>query len=120
MMTASYIKLKSQKCKCHKMHLGKMNPNCPTLKVHDDKMETSTEEKYLGDILVNNGKIQKTIDERCAKGYGLVSQILAILSEVPLGKYKIQMGLHLRQAMLINGMLYNSEAWHGLTETPVK
>ena len=29
------------------------------------------------------------------------------------------MGLHLRQAMLINGMLFNSEAWHGVTATQV-
>ena len=30
------------------------------------------------------------------------------------------MGLHLRQAMLINGMLYNSEAWHCLTKEHVE
>ena len=29
------------------------------------------------------------------------------------------MGLHLRQAMLINGMLFNSEAWHGLKESHI-
>ena len=45
---------------------------------------------------------------------------MAILSEIPLGKFKIQMGWHLRQAMLINGILYNSEAWHCFTETQVK
>ena len=38
---------------------------------------------------------------------------------MPLGKYKIQTGLHLRQAMLINGMLFNSEAWHGLKESHI-
>ena len=30
------------------------------------------------------------------------------------------MGLHLRQAMLINGILYNSEAWHCVTEAQIK
>ena len=30
------------------------------------------------------------------------------------------MGLHLRQAMLINGILYNSEAWHCLTKSHVE
>ena len=45
---------------------------------------------------------------------------MAILSEVPLGKFKIQMGLHLRQAILINGILYNSEAWHCLTKTHIE
>ena len=32
----------------------------------------------------------------------------------------MQMGVHLRQAMLINGMIFNSEAWHCLTETHIK
>ena len=29
------------------------------------------------------------------------------------------MGLHLRQAMLINGILYNSEAWHNLNKSHI-
>ena len=76
--------------------------------------------KYLGDILTDDGKLLKTIEDRKCKGHGLSSQIQAILSEIPLGKFKIQMGVHLRQAMLINGMIFNSEAWHGLTDTHVK
>ena len=113
-------KLKLSCKKCHKMHLGKKTLLCPKLKVHDENMEDSSQEKYLGDILVDDGKILKTVEDRCAKGFGLVSQIMAILSEVPLGKYKIQMGLHLRQAMLLNGMLYNSEAWHCLNNEHIK
>lgn len=112
--------LKLSKAKCHKMHIGKVSGSCPTLKVHGDDMVESNQEKYLGDILLNNGKVDKTVEDRRSKGFGLVSQILAILSEVPLGKFKIQMGLHLRQAMLINGMMYNSEAWHCLSETHIK
>ena len=113
-------KLKLSTLKCHRMHLGKVLPTCPNLKVHEVDMEDSEQEKYLGDFLLNNGKLTKTIEDRCAKGYGQVSQILAILSEIPLGKYRIQMGLHLRQAMLINGMLYNSEAWHCLNNDQIK
>ena len=30
------------------------------------------------------------------------------------------MGLHLRQALLINGMLFNSEAWHSLSQTHIE
>ena len=112
-------KLELNDKKCHKMHIGKNNKNCLSLNVHESKMESSSQEKYLGDILTDDGKIQKTIEDRKAKGFGLNSQILAILSEVPLGKFKVQMGLHLRQAMLINGMLYNSEAWHCLTDAQV-
>ena len=43
------------------------------------------------------------------------SDILSILAKVPLGKFRTQMALILRQAMLINGMLQNSEAWSNLS-----
>ena len=68
---------------------------------------------------MNTGKIQATIDDRVAKGYGIVSEILALSYQVPLGKYRIEMGLKLRQAMLINGILFNSEAWHSTTKEQV-
>ena len=32
----------------------------------------------------------------------------------------MEIGLHLRQAMLINGMLYNSEAWHAISEEELR
>jgi hypothetical protein len=49
-----------------------------------------------------------------------VSEILAIIEEIPLGKYKMEIGLKLRQAMLLNGMLLNSEAWHSLSSNEIK
>ena len=33
-----------------------------------------------------------------------------------LGHWRIESGLRLRQAMFINGTLFNSEAWHGITK----
>jgi hypothetical protein len=41
------------------------------------------------------------------------------LKEAPLGWTRIKSGLILRQAMLINGIMYNSEAWHGITPSDV-
>ena len=46
----------------------------------------------------------------------MVAEILALLQEIPLGKYKMEIWLQLRQAMLINGILYNSEVWHNINE----
>ena len=37
-------------------------------------------------------------------------------NEVPLAHWKIDAGLQLRQAILINWTLFNSEAWHNITE----
>ena len=39
----------------------------------------------------------------------------AILQEIPLGNYRVDIGLKLRQALLLNGVLFNSEAWHSVT-----
>ena len=116
-------KLKFSDEKCHRIHISKKNVKdlkCPVLKVHDKKMKDSMKEKYLGDILDNSGTIRKTIEERKNKGFAIVAEILAILSEIPLGKYKMEIGLKLRQAMLINGMLFNSEAWHDVKEAELK
>ena len=73
-------------------------------------MTDSNREKYLGDIVDKTGKIRATVEERQKKGYAAVAEILAILEEIPLGEHKMEIGLQLRQAMLLNGMLFNFEA----------
>ena len=108
-------KLEYSENKCKKMHIGKKNNICPELKVHEKSIKVSECEKYLGDLISNTAKNKPNIISRRDKGYGKVSDILSILAEVPLGKYRTQMALKLRQAMLINGMLQNSEAWSNLT-----
>ena len=117
-------KLTLSKSKCNRIHISKRANKsvneCHVVKVHDTQMTNSDSEKYLGDILDKSGKIRATIEDRQKKGYGLVPEILAILNEIPLGQYKMEIGLHLRQAILINGMLYNSEAWHAISEEELR
>ena len=108
-------KLTLSHSKCNRIHIGKKLDTCPELKIHETKMNNSSQEKYLGDFINTTGNIKATVADRVAKGYGILSEIKAILNEVPLGRYKLEIGLQLRQAMLINGMLYNSEAWHSVT-----
>ena len=67
-------------------------------------MRNSEREKYLGDIIHKDGKHHGTVVERLSKGYGIVENILALLSDIPLGHRKIQTGLELRQAWLLNGI----------------
>ena len=50
----------------------------------------------------------------------MVAEILAIINEIPLGQYKMEIGLKLRQAMLLNGLLFNSEAWHDINDVEIK
>jgi hypothetical protein len=101
--------------KCIRIHIGKSHEKCPELNVHEAKMKTGEKEKYLGDTISSKGTLDATIESRRAKGLGIVAEILSILKEIPLGKHTAKMGMILREAMLINGMLYNSEAWHGVT-----
>ena len=113
-------KLSFSQSKCSKIHIGKENAVCPQLKVHEQTMKDSHQEKYLGDLVHTSGKIKATIEQRAAKGWGIVSDILAILNEIPLGIYRLDMGLKLRQAKLLNGMLFSSEGWQGLGKDDLK
>ena len=116
-------KLKFSDSKCNRIHVSKKNiktKDCPVIKVHEATMNDAIKEKYLGDIVHENGKVKHTIEDRRNKGFAIVSEILAILNDIPLGKYKMEVGLKLRQAMLINGILFNSEVWHDVTEKDLR
>ena len=116
-------KLKLSESKCHKIHIKNKkdkNTQCSDLKVHESEMKDSNQEKYLGDLINSTGTIRSTVEQRKSKGFGIVNEIIAILDEIPLGRYRLEIGLRLRQAMLVNGMLYNSEAWHSVSESEIK
>ena len=93
---------------------------CPQLFVQNQEMKQSVQEKYLGDMLHQNGKQHATIVDRISKGYGILANITAILTDIPLGNKRVEIGLDLRQALWINGVLHNSEVWQELTEQDKK
>jgi hypothetical protein len=109
-------KLTLSSSKCHKIHCGKKNEMCPTLKVHMENMHEADEEKYLGDQINKNAKHASTISKRRAKGFGIISDIIQILDIIPDAKKRIKMGLLLRQAWFVNSMLVNMEAWHNILQ----
>ena len=49
----------------------------------------------------------------------LCPKFFALLSDLPVGNLRVQIGLTLRHAWLINGILFNSEAWHNVTKNQV-
>ena len=113
-------KLTLSKTKCHNIHMGKNRKSCPSLRVHDSKMSESNSEKYLGDIFQISGSLKPNIARRLSRGWGRISEILAIIKEAPLGRRRIQAGLLLRKSLLLNGTLFNSEAWHDLKNSQVE
>ena len=68
-------------------------------------MKEADSEKYLGDSIDKNGTIQSTIESRNFKGHGIVSEIMAIINEIPLGKHKIDVAMELGEVMLLNAVL---------------
>ena len=83
-------------------------------------MKESKSEKYLGDIIHKSGTAKPNLANRLSKGWGKVNEILAIIKEAPLGRWRIRAGLQLRKALLVNGTLFNSEAWHGIKQSQIE
>ena len=77
-------------------------------------MTNSTQETYLGDKIHQSGLLRHTIEDRVGKGFGAVT---TIVNEIPLAHWRVEAGLHLRQAIFLNGTLFNSEAWQGISAT---
>ena len=95
---------------------NKEKKECHTGKVHNENLADSDKEKYLGDFVTSNGKLDATIEDRVKRANSYISEISSILKDVPLGKARVEMGLQLRRAMFINGVLFNSEAWHNIKD----
>ena len=113
-------RLELNKSKCHQIHIGKNNQRCPELKAHDEIMVKAKEDKYVGDILSNDGKIYKTIKNRSMKGIGIISNIMNILQEIGLGKFHFELAVLLRESMLLSSMLLNSETWVNVTSDDIE
>ena len=101
--------------KCHTVHISMSNPGneCSSLKVQDTQMRKEPTVKYLGDQVNSTGSVKATIEERRGKAFGISAEILSIANSVPLGQWRVKSGIMLRQAMLVNGILFNSECWQG-------
>ena len=79
-------------------------------------MKVATSAKYLGDIVSDRGGSHDTIDKRRSEGWGKVSQIMGLVSEIPSGSFRIQIGLKMRETKLCNNLLFSGEAWSSISE----
>ena len=107
------------KSKCHKLHVGKVNTLCPELLVHGTPMEMVKSEVYLGDVLSSDGTNSENVKKRISKGNGILAQIKNILETVSFGKHYFKIALLLRESLLLNGILTNSEVWYGLKKSEI-
>ena len=102
------------------MHVGENKEKCKSLKVHDEEMSTTTEQKYLGGLVSCTGTNNANIKDRCNSGYSAISQIKSMMAEISLGKFCIQIGLILRNSIFISKMLLNSEVSHSFTKYQIE
>ena len=107
------------KTKCHKIHVGKPNQICPELRVHGYPMKSVHSEKYLGDYITSSGNNKDTINHRVSLGNGALAQIRSILENISLGRHYFKTAFLLRESIFLNGMLFSSESWYGVTEEEV-
>merc|ERR1712105_149349 len=102
-------KLKLNEGKCKKIHFGKENILCPDLNVHSHKMKTSDSEKYLGDLISSSLNNKQIVMDRKNAGIGYNAQIMSLLNDISLGSHYFEIAKILREAMLINGILFNAD-----------
>jgi hypothetical protein len=116
-------RLTLSKDKSSVVHIGsrlKCKTQCPKLKVHQTEMLEANSVKYLGNIVTSTGGVTATIEDRRNKGWGKVATILGILKEVDMGSRRVQVGLLLRKAILINSLLFTAETWSGVKEKELR
>ena len=108
--------------KCSRIHIGnKTNKlECAALKVHNEDMKNSEKEKYLGDFVTKEADSNATLVARKSRAYAILAEIRAILTEIPLGSRRMEIGLALRDAWFLNGILFNSEVWGSYAEKNVE
>ena len=100
-----------------KIHICKKKNDCSfKLKVRDEEMKEVQEAVYLGQVISNNGSINPTIESRKLKGIGITSQVMSLLNNVSLGRFYVQIGLILRESMLVIGILTVCENWPNLSK----
>ena len=73
-------------------------------------------EKYLGDLISVDGRNIKNITVRKNRGIGIVTEILSLLENLPLGKYYFQTVVILRNSLLLGSILLNCESWYNITQ----
>ena len=90
------------------------------LKAHAARMRESSQQTYLGDKVDRSTLLKPTLVARVGKGYGAVTTILSKVRDPPLGHWRVQAGLRLWKALLINGILFNLEAWQGIAKVDIE
>ena len=86
----------------------------------DCMITESSNEKYLGQIISNNGTNAANVKNRSNKGSGMTNTIESIMKNVPVGRFHFKIAIVLRNSYLISSMLSCSEVWYNVTEAELR
>ena len=135
-------KLQYGESKCKKLHIGKSHVVCPKNTIDAWKLEkrneeatsildlvdteagkheidTTSHDKYLGDILQDNGKNTINIEERVKRGFGAVTQTCQLIDDLCLGSFYFECANIFRNSLLLSTLLSNSDAWYNVTDKEI-
>ena len=76
-----------------------------------EEIKEVQEKKYLVDIISSDGFNRKNNKDRTDNAIGNVNKTVSSLKEKPYGKHSYLAASLMRDAILLGGMLSNSEAW---------
>ena len=75
----------------------------------------------MGDQISNDGSNKLNIRARTNKAVGIISDIMIFLDEMCIGgKFYFKSAIFMREAHLVNGILFNSETWYNISETEMR
>ena len=138
------MKLQFGADKCVKLHVGKKynKDKCAKPKVDVWKEELKTnkdgkeelvdvyggkvevkevkEKKYLGEIITNDNKNERNIQDKVCKATGNVNKVIESLTERPYGKHKYKAAKLMRDGMIVASMLSSAETWTNICEKDIK
>ena len=106
--------------KCHSLHAGRQERPCSLLKAHSNIIDIVDNEKYVGDIITDDGKHSLNVTARRSKGIGMCSEITNILDGLCLGAHYFKVAMMLRTTMLLQVLLSNAETWLRLLDKDMK
>ena len=65
----------------------------------------------MGEVISNDGRLDKNIASRIGTLIGVTAQIMSTLQELSLGQHYFSVALTLRQSIFLPVLLLNSESW---------
>ena len=79
------------------------------------EVKTVERQEYLGSIITNDGKNEHNINAKCAKGQGIINDIMKILDSIYFGDFHFEALVILRESLLLSVLLHYIEVLHNLS-----